>query len=896
MPGRWGDTPFLALTSCLVVGIALSRAVPHCQFSFMLAAALSLTSAAFLALCRSRKRLALCAALSTVVVSGLLLSVAQRDGLSERDLRSLLSRGAVPLGQFTMFDGCVADDSQSRGGEILTAVDLHGYRRGNSWIPCRGKVLLRMPEITGGGLEPENTRLRSGDRLRGWAELSVLRNFQNPGALDRVAMLMRRGIFLGGRVKSPRVLEVIPRDCGSAWTDLVGSARDRLSAGAQVLKNEGRKTQAAVLESLLVGNYTDLDSTTREIFQNSGTYHVLVVSGLHVAWIAGVILGILRLLRMPRGASRLLTAGAIFLYSNIVGSQASISRCLWMFGLYLIGEVLFRRAAPANIVLASAFLLLVLRPDWLFDSGFQLSFLSVIAICATALPAIEKAAEPLEPFQHAGESEALNLQSGVNRRFGRRLRFRCEILAEAVADRCRLVPERLTLGVCRLAARAGSAISSMVLISCSVQVWLEPVLAYYFNRLSWIAPLANLAIVPLSSAVLAAGMIDALTCRAFSSFHGVTHAAGWLASLLLKITARVSAWPGAWQRCPTPPLGWVITGIVLLSMWHFLRRRRFWVPLLYVATLLVCLSRAIDPVDALAEPGTEASETSADRIGSRALRLTFLDVGEGDSLVIRFPDSSVWLVDGGGIHRTPDEDEASVSFDVGEAVVSRYLWHYWIARLDCIVLSHPDQDHAGGVPAVLKNFRVEEFVYGETRSDPMLDRILETARERRTVARLTEAGNTVMHSGVGIRVLNPPGDGAIRTTNDNSVVLRLEFGRFSALLTGDLEVAGETAVLSHSASLDSLLLKASHHGSRHGSMEPFLNRVSPRWAVISVGRNNPFGHPAPEVLARLLRRGVRPLLTTDHGAVSFETDGIRYVLESYTCGILEKGLLPAKMR
>jgi competence protein ComEC len=233
---------------------------------------------------------------------------------------------------------------------------------------------------------------------------------------------------------------------------------------------------------------------------------------------------------------------------------------------------------------------------------------------------------------------------------------------------------------------------------------------------------------------------------------------------------------------------------------------------------------------------------------------------------------------------------------VGESVVSRYLWHFWITHLDRVVLSHPDQDHAGGVPAILKNFDVAEFAYGEIRTDPALGRILQTAHKKLIPARLTGRGDTIVQGGVRISLLNPPAGGVNQTTNDNSIVLHLEFGRFSALLTGDLEAPGETDVLSHCRKLDGVMLKVSHHGSRHGTMESFLSRVNPKWAVISVGRNNPFGHPAPEVMSRLLRHGVLPLATTDHGAVSVETDGIRYQIESHVCGIVEKGLLPAKMR
>jgi competence protein ComEC len=144
---------------------------------------------------------------------------------------------------------------------------------------------------------------------------------------------------------------------------------------------------------------------------------------------------------------------------------------------------------------------------------------------------------------------------------------------------------------------------------------------------------------------------------------------------------------------------------------------------------------------------------------------------------------------------------------------------------------------------------------------------------------------------VTVSVLNPPADTLLHSTNENSLVLKFSFKRFSALLTGDLEKAGETEVLSRTGALRSGLLKVAHHGSRSGSSSLFLDRVQPRWAVVSVGRNNPFGHPSKETINRLRQHGAHSILTLDEGAVTFETDGERYVIKSHVSGILERGEL-----
>ena len=168
------------------------------------------------------------------------------------------------------------------------------------------------------------------------------------------------------------------------------------------------------------------------------------------------------------------------------------------------------------------------------------------------------------------------------------------------------------------------------------------------------------------------------------------------------------------------------------------------------------------------------------------------------------------------------------------------------------------------------------------------------ARSARVPSRTFDAGDECNVAGVGIRVIHPPPGRRFPAPNDNSLALRLEFGRFSALLAGDMERSAETEVLAREPELRSTLLKAAHHGSRNATSDSMLDRVAPRWTVISAGRRNPFGNPAPETLVRIIRHGSRPLLTMDMGAIFLETDGIRYTLRSHVLGLLEKGELEAR--
>ncbi|MBN1567326.1 MAG: ComEC/Rec2 family competence protein [Acidobacteria bacterium] len=893
---RLSSRPAAALTLSFCAGIASSLLIREYSFSGFVAANAFLICAASLALTRNRITPALATGLAAIAITGLLLSLAHRDGISSTDLRRLFRKGIFPLAEPVMFEGCVIEESHRQGEESSSTIRLNAFLRKDQWLACKGGGILRIAEPDPGDSAPHPISLERGDRIRGWATWNTPRNYHNPGSADRAGQLARRDIFLLGRVKSPRLLEKIPGGCSNPLMNQVKAVRARVRSSLDPIATADKSQLAAVLASLTIGEYSGLNNSTREVFQNSGTYHVLVVSGLHVAWIAGLLLQITRLFFIPEKIRYLSVALAIFFYTCIVGFQASITRCLWMFLLYLAGRMIFRKADPTNILLASALILLAAQPDWLFETGFQLSFLSVMAIAMTAAPAINGYLKPCcEPLMNSGNPDRLFLQPGRWHRYGRMLRTRSEILVEAMTDSLPPTASRILLRICRGMGGAGLAIGSMVIASISVQLWIEPLLALNFNRMSWISPLANVILVPLSSIVLAAGI-------AASIFTGLPHIgpaclqlAEWLASFLLDSAESISGISGAWQRCPTPAPAWVLSGILILFLWSFFKWRRFWIPCAYIIVLLACLSHGSVPVlSALFEKYRYVPDSKKEEMrkgGAHLLKITFLDVGEGDSIVIHFPDGRFWIIDAGGLRLPPSHEGNAYSFDIGEAVVSRYLWHSWAPQIDRLILTHTDQDHAGGMPAVLKNFRVSEFGYSGTGSDTILAAILSIVREKRIAPKILQAGMQDRIGAVNIRTHHPPADSGLQSANDNSIVLHFSFGYFSALLTGDLEKAGEVKALLQTGDLRSLLLKVAHHGSRSGTSDAFLDRVAPRWAVVSAGWNNPFSHPSPEVIARLRKHGVQSLLTLNDGAITFETDGTRYAIKTHIRGILEQGFL-----
>jgi competence protein ComEC len=916
--------PFMAISLFLILGISISRVLSQYSFVCLALAALALISAAILALKSDRCYLALFLILPTISLCGCMLALAQRDSYPGMDLRRLTRSSAVSYDDPSQFEGCVTRDSNVQGDEIASTVDLHAIRnKHGEWVPCRGKAIIRWPANSSkDGSSPEDL-LKQGDRVRGSSTFRPPRNYRNPNSIDRIALLERRGIFLLGRVKSAQLLEVIPGDCNSPWEDAAVAVRQRIRLNLNTLIGEKKPKEAAILASVVVGDYSDLDDVTRESFQNSGTYHALVVSGLHVALLAWALLSGFRLLGVPTEWGRLLSACGILFYTCIVGFQASISRCLWMFVLYLTGQMLFRRAKPTNLLLACASSLLAVCPNWLFDVGFQLSFLSVAAISMMAVPLIERSFRPLlSPLINCSDPERLSLESGRWQQFGRRLRWRCELWTEACRDygellqhsvhphdhfmvRCRDSVKGIagqascwaSRGIpilCRLVGKAGFEVGNMAIVSFSVQLWLEMLLAYHYNRLSWIAPLANLLVVPLSSLTLGAGLFSALTAGIPILSNLTLEIAGWLASLLLSAAGWMSSLPAAWQRCPTPNLAWVIAGILVLAASCFFSLKRLWIPTSLVILSLLSLSFGFNPwkylvTSASKEMGFHTKNWDA---SPDLLTMTFLDVGEGDAIVTQFPNGRIWVLDSGGIRNSTIQEGGISPFDVGEAVVSRYLWWIWVSRLDRLLLSHPDQDHAGGMTALLRNFRVSRFDYSGGNGDAILQQILVTAGNAGATLGRVKRTDRLDEGEVAVEVLNPRLDFSERSTNEDSMTLLMRYRRFSALLTGDLEKSGETDLLSSAHDIRASLLKVAHHGSRYATSDPLIERVTPAWGIVSAGRNNPFGHPSRFVLLRLLRHGARPLITLDQGAITIVTDGLRYRISSHVGGMLESGTLP----
>lgn len=660
-----------------------------------------------------------------------------------------------------------------------------------------------------------------------------------------------------------------------------------------------------ILAAALLGNRYFLDHTTAQTFREGGTFHLLVISGLHVVLIAGVLLWLTKWLRRERWLQFGLVVSFLWGYGLMVGAQPSIMRAVVMITVALIGQLLYRTALGANTLAAAALALLAWQPRDLFNPGFQLSFLTVAAIVLLAAPVYERLRQvgiwqpnATTPYPPRVARMLLWLAELL---FWNEREFRQEMIEARIRYRLDKAPAARWLNRSRLQWLLRWSAATVFTTTC-VQVALLPLMIVHFHRFSIVSPVTNVVEGVLVFALMLAGA-GQLFLYSFSTWLAVQLSAlvNWLGALTVKAGQLPLTWPLASVRMPDwgPGAAWVYGAffalilflVVLAHAWHPLRkgdeagaewRRSFGrITSFFAVTAIVVLSWLL-----IAHPFPH-------QFTRGRLSVTFLDVGQGDAIFINFPQGQTMLLDSGGrlgYAIEPGEFEPSEDIfledriGVGEAAVLPFLWQLGLKRLDYIAATHGDSDHTEAFGEIVRALTVGQALTGSLpRADEKPDLFTRAVRERGLPLRVVKRGEVLNLDNVKLEVLAPFADaGELRPSDNNaSLVLRLTLGERTFLLTGDIEKETEARLVASDELLKADVLKVAHHGSRTSTTAEFLARVQPQHAVISAGNPSPFGHPHAEVLARLQGPGAQLWQTSQCGAITISTDGVDLRVDTF---------------
>ena len=524
-----------------------------------------------------------------------------------------------------------------------------------------------------------------GQRLRFTAKLRMPRNYRNPGATDMAGYLASQGIRLTGSARASSV-EVLPGFVGSRvglWRS--AARRSVLAHIAQLWPGE----RGALMQAMLIGGRAFFGREIKTDFQRTGTYHILVVSGINVGILAFAAFWALRRLPMGETWATITTILLSWGYAFLADLGSPIVRATITLNIYLLTRLLFRDRAALNGLGIAALGILLVNPRTLFEASFQLTFLSVIAVAGIAVPILRNTLYPLRNAVRNFDSPAFDFSLPT-----RAAQFRSDLrlIREQLG---RVVGPRAANFVVVRGARFFLGAAELLFISTVIQIALAFPMAWYFHRATTMALPANALMIPIAEVLLPAAVVAV----------ALSYVSGWLAYVPAAIsTYALDALTGTVRiighmrisdvRVPTPTLAVCCAAAAALGLALVLARRRLLFAGLGLATLLASAAWIVlFPPKPQWHPGV--------------FEITAIDVGQGDSLLLITPEGKTLLLDAGGVTQNSRSE-----FDAGEEVVSPYLWSRGIRRLDAVAISHAHTDHLGGMRSIIANFQPHELWYG----------------------------------------------------------------------------------------------------------------------------------------------------------------------------------------
>lgn len=691
-------------------------------------------------------------------------------------------------------------------------------------------------------LEKDTTLPKAGSYVRVFGEVSPFLQATNPGEFDAAAYYRRKDCLFA--LRKTKI---------TAQTKNYGRLEEFLSQlryESEVLfrKLLGEKN-GATASAMVLGRKKGMDSEVKALYQGAGISHLLAISGLHLSLIGAGLFGLLKKVRLPVTLSAGISTWILIVYVQLTGMGISTRRALVMFLLFLAAGLLKRTPDLPTSLAVAALLLLVPKPQRILDAGFQLSFSAVLGI-AGMIPVLQDGWEDAAP--------SLRVTDGV---------AGWNIARAVIARACRLIRKNILAGL-------------------GITMTMLPFLLIHFYEWSPWSVLLNLAVIPLMGILLPCliglQLVARLTALAHClelPQHLLCTAIEAIFSCYEQLCRFTTALPGSilhtgyptWQALTVYTIGLIALAVSGKKLRPHLR-----------LAAAVCLMG----IFLIRLPGE--------------LNVTMLDVGQGECVGIETREHHVYLVDAGSTSKKK----------TGQYQIIPWLKYIGTRSVEGIFITHWDEDHISAVGELLewsKSSRVKIrriFLPDVALKDEVLETLLQQIEEANVSVEYLSAGEHMTDGALQISCLHPYAKKVPEDRNDASLVLRLSQGDFQMLLTGDLEKSGEDWLVEqpHPAGQEQALpyapstqpaaqnplrctiLDAGHHGASNATGEALLDLAQPELVLISCGKNNRYGHPAPETLKRLEERGIRWYSTAEVGAIQVHVGKKKVKIETSRIG------------